>query len=136
MVSQTLEQDLDSASIYIIAAGGDGAHRPFISLLESLGIPHGALRDQTWGENPSYPPDRYFSLGAELEPFLDSKGPAEIRAIHTAKPRVAARLGRELSIDLIPDVLNELLSAGVLWPTKALSLWRLIWFTAKAPSPI
>ena len=116
-VAPTLGHDVDSTSISIIPVGGDGAFRPFVSLLESLGIPHVALRDKTWGENLSYPPERYFALGAELEPFLDSKGLGEIREriqteIGTAKPRVASHLGSELSADLVPEIFSKLLAAA------------------------
>ena len=116
-VAPTLGHDVDSTSISIIPIGGDGAFRPFVSLLESLGIPHVALRNKTCGENLSYPPERYFALGAELEPFLDSKGLGEIREriqteIGTAKPRVASHLGSELSADLVPEIFSKLLAAA------------------------
>ena len=118
MVAPTLGHDVDSASISIIPVGGDGAFRPYVSLLESLGIPHVALRDKTWGENQNYPPERYFALEAELESYLDSKGLGDIREriqseIGTAKPRVASQLGSELSADLVPEIFSELLAAAV-----------------------
>ena len=118
MVAPTLGYDLDAGSVSLIPVGGDGAYRPYVTLLESLGIPHVLLRDKTWGHNPKYPPERYFALGAELENYLDDQGLGERRErikseIGTAKPRVASQLGSELSVEMIPAIFSKLLEAAV-----------------------
>ena len=132
-VAPTLGYDLDAASISIVPVGGDGAHRPYVSLLGELGIPHIVLRDKTWGENPNFPPDRYFAFGAELEPFLDSQGLGELReriqsAIGTAKPRVASQLGSELQRDMVPRFFSNLLDAAAKIadgrPLEVVTDWR------------
>lgn len=118
MVAPTLGYDLDAGSISVIPVGGDGGFRPYVSLLESLGIPHVLLRDKTWGHNPGYPVERYFALGAELEQYLDDLGHRARRKrikseIGTGKPRVAAQLGSELSYEMVPAIFSDLLEAAV-----------------------
>jgi len=117
-VAPRLGYDLDAHSVSVVFTGGHGGHRPFHTLLESLGIPHIDLRDKPWGENTKFPPDRFFSLGMEFEEFIDQCGLGSLRSglieeLGTAKPRIADALGSAIDEDKVPTVFGEVLSAAV-----------------------
>lgn len=114
----TLEKDMDAHGVSIIPVGGENGFEHFHALLDALGIPHINLKDKPWGDDRRYPPHRYFSLGAELEDFLDSQGLAEkrkgvIQQVGTNKPRVAAELGARLKQDEIPSIFQHVLDAAI-----------------------
>lgn len=117
-VATKLKFDLDGHSISIIAVHGHASFRPYITLLNSLGIPHVCLRDKTWGKNPAYPKDRFFSLGAELEQYMDDQGFKELREqvereVGTSKRRAASRMASLLDVAKIPDLFGRVLQAAL-----------------------
>ncbi len=90
---------------------------PYHVLLDALKIPHISLRDKPWGDNPKFPPHRYFALGMELEDYLDKHGMAEQRrqlvsAIGSGKPRVARELGAKLTVDQVPEIFKQVLKTA------------------------
>ena len=117
-VAPTLGRNLDVNSISVVYADGQDGFRPIITFLEALQIPHVCLKDLDWGDNQRYPPSRFYSLGGELEVFLDSKGLAErrkqvIAEVGQGKRRVARALGQQLAKNEIPEVFDNLLEAAI-----------------------
>ncbi len=117
-VAPTLDHDIDAHSVSIISVGSHDGYKPFEVLLKALGIPYVCLRDRRWGEKQRYPRDRFFSLGAELEDYLDNNGLAEARqkVIHevgTSKRRAASALGAIVTKEQIPPVFGDVLKAAV-----------------------
>lgn len=117
-VAPTLGYDLDASGVSIIFTGGQGGHRPFHTLLDALGIPHVNFRDQSWGDNPNFPPERFFSLGAEFEDYIDSQGLADLRkeAVKEAGKshrRPAALLGEKLDKVQVPVIFSQVLDTVV-----------------------
>jgi hypothetical protein len=117
-IASVLEHDIDEKSISVIEVGGHNGYGPYRILLDRLGIPYVALRDKGWGDNPSYPPKRYFSLGCELEAYFEKHGLAEIRyeiekEVGRSKRRVAGVLGSRLTLEQIPSIFNEVLKAAM-----------------------
>lgn len=116
-IAQTLERDIDSHSISVVNCGSEDGYKPYFTLLDGLGIPYVALRDNAWGDEKRYPANRFFYFGMEIETYLDSNGLAEQRRkakedVGTAKRRVAAHLGGCLSRDQIPDIFDEIFASA------------------------
>lgn len=117
-VTPTLDHDIDSASVSIIAVGGHNGYPAYQTLLEALEIPYIALRDKSWGHNPLYPVERFFSLDGELEECLDDHKLSELRhdveeEVGTSKRRVAGLLGSRLSREQIPPIFDKVLQAAM-----------------------
>ena len=119
-VAPTLDHDIDAHSVSIISAGSQDGYKPYEVLLKALGIPYVCLRDLPWGDEQRYPPDRFFSLGAELEDYLDKHGLAEARKkiiseVGTSKRRVASALalGATVTESEIPSIFNDVLKAAI-----------------------
>ena len=120
-VAAKLGFGLNADGVSIVTVEGGNGFGPYHTLLESLGIPHVNLRDDSWGNNPAYPPNRFFSLGvsrASFEAFMDAEGLAELRQriikqIGNSKPRVAAEMARRLSPGEIPTIFREVLQTAV-----------------------
>ena len=112
---------LDADGVSIIDVGGGSSFGPYHTLLESLGIPHVNLRDDSWGHNPHRPSDRFFSFGvkrASFEKYMDMQGVAELRQkiskhIGSSKPRVAAEMARRMEPEQIPAIFAEVLQTAV-----------------------
>ena len=75
--------DLHANGISMLPVDGEGGFKPFHKLLDGLGIPHVNLRDPSWGHNPRYPLDRFFSLAnqgaSSFEEYMDSQGFESLR---------------------------------------------------------
>lgn len=117
-VAPTLDHDIDAHSVSIISVDGHDGYKPYEVLLKALRIPYVCLRDRPWGAKKNHPRDRFFSLGAELEDYLDNNGLAEARqkVIHevgTSKRRVASALGASVTKGHIPPVFSDVLKAAV-----------------------
>lgn len=123
VVAPILGHDIDSKGISIIDTGGEGGHRPFHTLLASLGIPFVGFRDKPWNNDSVFPPERFFSLGAsQLEEYLDQLGLEDLRRQVVEEVggapkgeshrRVAAGLARRLRRDQVPHVFEEVLAAA------------------------
>jgi predicted ATPase len=118
-VAPTLGFDLDARGISVISVGGGDRFGPYLTLVEKLGIPYLALRDDTWGVNPRYPKSRFFALGDSgdsLEKFLDRSGLSVLRQeveneVGRNKTRVAAALSARLRRGDIPEIYAQVLSA-------------------------
>ncbi len=97
---------------------GGQYYSPFQVLLDSLKIPYIALRDHDWGDPRRYPENRFFSLGGEIEAFLDSSGIADLRKsveeeVGRSKRRVASVLATRLLAEQVPDIFDQVLRAAV-----------------------
>lgn len=117
-IQKALGVDLNAHGISVLPVGGQSFFTPFVGVLTALGIPFVALRDLDWGDPLQYPGNQFFSLGAELEEFLDKHGFAErrqnvIQEFGTSKPRTAALLGLQVEPDEVPDILSTLVRAAV-----------------------
>ena len=120
-IAPKLGFDLDAHAVSIISVDGGDGFRPYHTLLESLGIPHANLRDDSWGHHPNHPPDRFFSLGvkrASFEKYMDSKGFADLqkkisKQIGKSKPRRAAELARRLRPEQIPPLFRDVLMTTI-----------------------
>lgn len=117
-IAPRLGFDLDGLGVSLVPVGGQDGFSRYTVALESIGIPYVALRDQPWGDDRRYPPDRFFSLGAELENYLDANGLAEKRAkivkeVGAAKPRVAAALAATVVEAEIPELFPRILTRSV-----------------------
>lgn len=104
--------DLDAEGVSIVDVGGEDGFKSFRVLLDGLGIPYVCLRDLSWGASPEYPPERFFSFGAELEDFLDRHGLEEkrrsiIEEMGRSKQRVAAELAGRITSAEIPPIFSE-----------------------------
>ena len=117
-VAPTLGYDIDSASVSIIAVDGHDGYQAYQTVLEALEIPYIALRDKSWGHNPRYPADKFFSLDGELEECLDNHELSELRRevekeVGTSKRRVAGLLGSRLSREQIPPIFDTVLQVAM-----------------------
>lgn len=118
-IAPTLGRDVDAHCVTIVSAGGEHAYKPFWTMLDSLGIPYVGLTDKRhWEGSKQYPPDRFFTLGAEIEDYLDKHGLKDkrqevINQIGKAKPRVATALGACLSKSEIPPIFDAVLKAAI-----------------------
>ena len=102
----------------IIAVDGHDGYQAYQTVLEALEIPYIALRDKSWGHNPRYPVDKFFSLDGELEECLDNHELSELRRevekeVGTSKRRVAGTLGSRLSREQIPPIFDTVLQAAM-----------------------
>ena len=118
VVAPTLGYDIDAHGVSVIPTGGHGTHPPYHTLLDALGIPHVNLRDRSWGHNSKYPPDRFFSLGCELEQYLDHHGLSEIQKeaeknVGKSHRRVARAVAEKLERARIPEVFDNVLKKAV-----------------------
>ena len=116
-VARTLGFDLDALSLSVIPVNGDRGYAPFQTLLDALSIPYVCLKDKSWGQGVQFPRDRFFSLKAEIEDYLDARGLADkrkevIQDVGKSKPRVMAELATRLTKKDIPVVFKQLLSAA------------------------
>ncbi|MDP2936251.1 MAG: AAA family ATPase [Dehalococcoidia bacterium] len=118
-IAPTLGRDMDAHCVTIVSAGGEDGYKPFWTMLDSLGIPYVGLTDKRrWDDTKQYPPDRFFTLDAEIEDYLDQQGLKDkhqevIKQIGKAKPRVAAALGTRLSKSEIPHIYDAVLKAAI-----------------------
>jgi len=117
-VAPKLGYDIDASGVSIVFTSGHGGHRHFHTLLDALGIPHVNFRDKSWGNNPDFPSERFFSLGTEFEDFIDSQGLAEIRRVVVKEAgkshrRPAALLGARLEKAQVPGIFNKVLETVV-----------------------
>ncbi len=119
-VANILGFNIDANSISVISVGGEDAYSPYFALLDALAIPYIALKDKSWGNGDKYPHDRFFSLGMEIEDFLDGHGLHEKRqAVATevgvrkmdndGKRRVMAALAPQLTQQEIPPIFRTIL---------------------------
>lgn len=117
-IAPTLGRDIDAQGVSIIAAvDGEDGFKPFFTLLNGLQIPYVCLKDRPWGDDLMYPAKRFFSLGMEIENFLDQAGLGEMRQlvrkeVGKSKPRVCGELGARLSADQIPEIFDRVLRAA------------------------
>lgn len=114
----TLGYALDTSGISIIAVGGADGYRPYLAFLNSLRIPYTCLKDLSWGDPNRYPGDRFFSLGMELEAYLEQHGLREkkeeaAREMGQSKRRLAGVVGERLGKDEIPALFDEVLKAVI-----------------------
>ena len=118
-VAPTLGRDIDAQGVSIITAvDGEDGFKPFFTLLKGLQIPYVCLKDKPWGDDLMYPARRFFSLGMEIEDFLDQAGLREMRQlvvkeVGKSKPRVGGELGARLSADQIPEIFDRVLEAAI-----------------------
>ena len=120
VIAPKLNRWLDRSGVSIIDTGGHGGHAAHHVLLDSLGIPHVNLRDKPWGEEKRYPKDRFFSLGAEFEEFMDGRGFVEMRhrlakalGVRNERDnhrRVARAMGEEMKTGDVPPIFLEVLA--------------------------
>ena len=109
--------DLDSRGISILYTGGQGGSRTYIAVMRGLGIPFIALKDLPWGNNSMYPPSQFFSLGQEIEDFLDSHDLADVRQVAIrlggsgSKRRTAMIMGGLITKSQIPSLFTEIVQA-------------------------
>jgi predicted ATPase len=119
-VVPTLGYDLDATGISVISFDGDPGHVPYRSFLDAFGIPYVALKDLPWGDPNRYPASKFFSLGAELEEFLDSSGLATLRQEvikdvgKGSKRRVAGPMALRLGRDDIPQIFDDLIRTATI----------------------
>lgn len=91
---------------------------PYFQLLGSLGVPYVALKDKAWGgDDKRYPPSRFFTLGAEIEQYLDQNGlsknrQALIAELGTGKRRIAKALGQKVLVERIPSIFRDVLEVA------------------------
>jgi hypothetical protein len=122
-ISDVLKKDVNAHGVSIVSVGGDSAFVPYHALLDSLEIPHVNLRDGSWGDNPKYPKERFFSFDAEsFEKFMDKKGFCELRkriagelgaSDRSRKPEVARELARRLKPEQVPDIFRTVLDKAL-----------------------
>jgi hypothetical protein len=118
-VAPGLEFDLDSLGVSVIPVEGHDGYAPFITVAKSLSIPFVALRDKAWPSDREHPPDTYFSLGMELEQFLDQAGLHDLREevardVGTSKRRVAAALAARLTSSQVPPLFKAVLERATM----------------------
>ena len=118
-IAPKLEFDLDSSGISVVDVGGQDGYKRYMTVLQSLGIPFVALKDLPWGDDKMYPPDQFFSLGSEIEDYLDSNGLRDLREevqkdIGIGKPRVGQAIGERVRREQIPQVFTDLFQAATL----------------------
>ena len=117
-VAPKLGFNIEAAGVSIIGVDGDGGFERFRPLLDGLGIPNVNFRDRSWGINPKYPPDRYFSLSSDsFEQYMDDNGLRELRlkakgTVGRAKARVGAELGKRIKPKDIPPLFCDVLDAA------------------------
>jgi hypothetical protein len=116
-VAPTLGYDLDATGISVISVDGQSGYVPYRIFLHAFGIPYVALRDLPWGDANEYPTSRFFSLGTELEDFLENSGFAKLRQevikdVGTAKRRVAGVMALRLARNDIPSIFDDLIRAA------------------------
>lgn len=133
-VARRLSHDIDENSVSIIDVKDENGYGKYETLLNVFGIPFVALKDNGWGDDVRYPPDRYYSLGMEIEAFLDAQGLAEERQaaadeVGHNKRRIAAHLGETLDKDAVPKIFNTILS-------KAIEIGRSLEAGPTEPSPV
>lgn len=117
-VAATLDHNLDACGVSIIAVDGQNGYKPFLTLLNALCIPYVALRDLPWGNEKNYPQERFFTLGMELEDYLDKNNLKGLRntvsqEVGKNKRRIAATLGSRLSKSEIPSLFDNVLKKAV-----------------------
>jgi len=116
-VAATLGFQLDANGVSVIPVGGETGYPPFFTLLDTLAVPYVCLKDKSW-DRRTYPADRFFSFGCELEDYLDKQAlsrerEAVVMEVGTSKPRVAAELARRLKAVQVPNLFSELLQAAL-----------------------
>jgi len=114
-VAEKLSYNLDEEGISILWVSGDQGYDQFIALLQALAIPFVCLKDKPWGNDRHYPPDRFFSLGMELEDYLDAHGLANerqavISEFGKSKARVSGILGAKITKEQVPSIFNDVLT--------------------------
>lgn len=118
-VAPTLGLDIDAKGVSIVTAvDGQDGFKPFFTLLNGLQIPYVCLKDKPWGDKRRYPAERFFSLGMEIEEFLDQAGLHEVRQhvvkkVGKSKPRVGGELGAMLCAKQIPEIFDRVLKAAM-----------------------
>ncbi len=117
-VAPKLGRDIDANSVSVVFTGGEGGHRPFHTLLDALGIPYVHLRDRNWGHNPRFPPDRFFSLDAEFEEYLDKQGLGAMleqvkEEAGRSKRRWAVVLASRIPRKQIPTIFDHVLARAI-----------------------
>ena len=98
-VAPTLGYPLDTMGVSVIQVDGEQGYEAYFTLLRIFRIPFVVLKDLAWGDDSRYPADQYFSLGMELEDYLDDHGLKDIRFevmkdVGKSKRRVAYELSK------------------------------------------
>lgn len=105
---------LDSLGVSVIYTGGHDGFRTFVPVLEGLSIPFIALRDLPWNDDSKYPPERFLTLGVELEDYLDQAGLRDRRVQINeeygfgSKRRTAGILGGLIDANDIPPKFTDI----------------------------
>ncbi len=113
-VAPRVGRDLDSASVSVLSAGGEGGYGPYIRLLESLGIPFRCLRDKGPGGSAAEYQKFFTFLGTEFEDFMRERGFQQLfkeakKASGTSKVREGRYLGTYIDPKAVPELFTKLL---------------------------
>ena len=121
-VAPTLGYRLDAHGISVVSVGSEDGYKPFLTALEALRVPVVAIRDKPWGDADRYPAERFFSMGMEIETYLDQQGLATMRMAvmqqrGTSKRRVGGILGSRLDAHEVPSLFGALLERATAMAT-------------------
>jgi len=121
--AKKLDCDLDSSGISIIEVGGQDAFLPYIKLAEQLEIPFICLADLPWGSKTDWPTKVYYTLGCELEQYLEQGDCGSLmedakKEVGRSKQRVAKYCGEHIEKDKIPTFFSNLLGEIIRLSTK------------------
>ena len=117
-IAPRIDQSLDARGITVIAVGGGdkGLYRPYMRVLESLGLPFLCQRDKGPDGIPKDWLSKFRFTGAEFEQYMRAQGhsalidEAESQVGANHKPQVGRFLGDHMEPSEVPKVFRELLA--------------------------
>ncbi len=112
--AKRLDIDLTENGVSVIPVDGEDSYKPYITLLNYLGIKYLCLRDKSWGSPERDFPTQYKSLKCELEEFLEKENLSDVlvmarKHIGTGKARVAKYVAETIEINRIPTFFVQLI---------------------------